>query len=138
MERERFARWVRLQTTARSRRRAVTGVLSGALGLVGFATTEAAHLQARSSMSRRVAHQAVPDACSKHADLTDCGGGRQCSGGVCAARACGGNGAICLGDRDCCSGACYADGCDLSLPGEPCDTSTDCLAGAICVGFICQ
>jgi hypothetical protein len=79
------------------------------------------------------------DCCATLPDLTDCGYGRKCSGGVCAiVPCCGGNTGVCRLDVQCCSGTCLGlMNCKISDPGRPCHVDTDCTSNN-CVGFICQ
>lgn len=80
-----------------------------------------------------------PFSCIGQPDLTDCGEGKKCSGGVCATEpACGGNGTTCDANPDCCSEFCAGLlVCAAGDPGQPCHVDTDC-ASSNCVGFVCQ
>jgi hypothetical protein len=78
--------------------------------------------------------------CVGRADYTDCGGGRQCSGGVCATPpTCGRYNQECSSDGDCCSAFCPADVavCGESNHDHPCYSTVDCFDGRTCVGFVC-
>jgi hypothetical protein len=76
--------------------------------------------------------------CADKPDFTDCGGGNQCSGGVCATPpTCrvGGEPSC----AECCPGiTCDAsDHCACAPAGAPCRSSRGCCTGT-CVGFSCQ
>jgi hypothetical protein len=78
--------------------------------------------------------------CAGKADLTDCGGGRQCSGQVCATPPTCGFG-HCAFFADCCSGFCDFVGpqdgnCSPGDVDTFCRTNGDCLSNR-CVGFVC-
>jgi hypothetical protein len=78
----------------------------------------------------------------KRPDLSDCGGGKACSGGVCATYpACLDIGLPCGAHSQCCGGFCAPTQpigtCGaLSDPGEPCHNSGLCV-NSTCVGFVC-
>jgi hypothetical protein len=82
--------------------------------------------------------------CTGRADSTDCGGGRQCSGNVCATPpACLGFGETCVDDVDCCGLSCVSVPmlghlCTCSSGGRSCQGAGDCCSGLTCVGFVCQ
>ncbi len=80
--------------------------------------------------------------CFGRADGTDCGGGKQCSGGVCAKRpSCTAGLELCTGNVDCCSGSCLpilgTKVCSCVPGGRQCQGG-DCCSGFTCVGFVCQ
>ena len=79
--------------------------------------------------------------CTGQPDLTNCGGGRQCSGGVCTTPlTCGVAPDRCASALECCGNVCdpVRRTCPLSDPGNPCRTAASCSGGAPCVGFVCQ
>ena len=131
MDTKRFESWVRARSVALSRRGAVVGLLAGTLSLSGLATTEA---------KKHKKKKKTKD-CAGQPDFTNCGGGRQCSGGVCATPPnCGVYPAGCASGLDCCGNACdpAAGVCPASAPGNPCRDAGSCSDGATCVGFVCQ
>lgn len=80
------------------------------------------------------------------ADLTSCGGGQRCSGGVCATPPGCAMGFNCAGPNDCCSQSCVCldppepcgtHYCAGGATGLPCNGDNDCLSEK-CVGFVCQ
>lgn len=80
-----------------------------------------------------------PPPCQGKPDLTVCGEGKACSGGVCAEGPpncyvgyCSGLPLSCCGGFDC-AGDCLPVG-----PGGECNVSSDCTADLTCVGFVCQ
>jgi hypothetical protein len=77
-------------------------------------------------------------------DLTTCGGGLSCSGGVCGEEpGCLFTFHVCAKASDCCSGSCGETGCTCSKVGQPCpsDSLADCCStpqGRVnCIGFYC-
>jgi hypothetical protein len=76
--------------------------------------------------------------CAAQVDGTDCGGGRQCSSGVCATPP-GCRNLGCFRAADCCSGFCNLGivVCFSSNAGQPCTVDSDCGTNR-CVGFVCQ
>ena len=78
--------------------------------------------------------------CTGQLDLTNCGGDRRCSGGVCATPPnCGVAPEHCDSALDCCGNVCDPAGhCPLSDPDNPCRTAASCSGGATCVGFVCR
>ena len=77
--------------------------------------------------------------CSARVDGTDCGGGRRCSGGVCATPPGCSNGGSCVAPEHCCSASCHPTFalCLGGAAGRPCNFDNDCTSGN-CVGFVCQ
>jgi hypothetical protein len=80
--------------------------------------------------------------CFGRGDGTDCGGGKQCSGGVCAKRPlCTAGFGLCVNDTECCSVSCLpvlgAKHCSCVTGGRQCQGG-DCCPGLTCVGFVCQ
>jgi hypothetical protein len=80
--------------------------------------------------------------CTGRGDGTACGGGKQCSGGVCAKPPpCTAGFDSCVVDADCCSVSCLpvlgTKVCTCSPGGKQC-RGGDCCAGLNCVGFFCQ
>jgi hypothetical protein len=170
VESDRFDGWVRTLTTARSRRGALAGLLAGTLGLVGLSATEAKKHKKKKKKKGGPPPIACTPACEGKAcgddgcggscgacgavscvagacscagqpDSTGCGGGRQCSGGVCATPPpCGVFPDGCASALDCCGNVCDPAEltCPVSAPGNPCHNAGSCSDGATCVGFICQ
>jgi hypothetical protein len=82
-----------------------------------------------------------PPFCQGKPDLTNCGVGLFCSGGICAmSTGCKGPTSFpgCSGDGDCCSGFCNQQKCAPASAGQGCLFDPDCLGGNQCVGFVCQ
>jgi hypothetical protein len=79
------------------------------------------------------------DPCPGQDDFTPCGGGKSCSGGVCATPPGCLNGPSCSVNANCCSLNCPGGGsaCTRSSTGQPCGSDSDCLS-VDCVGFKCQ
>lgn len=80
-----------------------------------------------------------PLTCQDLPDGTDCGNGRQCSGGVCATPpTCGVLSEVvtCSTSQECCSGFCFFT-CGPSSRGQACRVDGDCTSGN-CAGFVCQ
>jgi hypothetical protein len=80
--------------------------------------------------------------CNGRGDGTDCGGGKQCSGGACAKPPpCTAGFEGCAVDANCCSASCEqvlgTDVCTCSPSGRQCQGG-DCCAGLTCIGFVCQ
>jgi hypothetical protein len=78
-----------------------------------------------------------PPFCASKPDFTDCGSGKQCSGGVCATPpTCRVGGEPCM--ANCCAGIpCGADDhCQCAPVGAQCQRTLNCCTGT-CVGFIC-
>jgi hypothetical protein len=74
-------------------------------------------------------------------DLTGCGGGKQCSGGECAAPpTCRSTGDPCILPSECCGECVIGQGMGTCIPGEepnqPCLVPEDCASGT-CIGFVC-
>ena len=144
MDGEQFDATTKTLAAVPTRRRLLVGLLGGALGLRGLLDPEdaaASHARKRCSKiedrqrRRRCLRRAV---CRGHPDGTDCGGGKQCSGGVCATPPnCSNTG--CNGGSDCCSNQCNTSTkfCSLSSPGQRCGSAFDCFS-AKCVGFVCK
>jgi hypothetical protein len=81
--------------------------------------------------------------CAGRTDGTDCGGGKQCSGGVCAKPpTCVDFLDACVDDVDCCGLTCVpfqgSKFCACSPGGRLCHISGDCCGGFSCVGFFCE
>jgi hypothetical protein len=77
----------------------------------------------------------------KRPDFTECGGGKLCSGGICATSPnCLSFGIACVAHNQCCSNFCIPSQptgiCNASVPGQPCLLQGHCASGT-CVGFVC-
>jgi len=134
MDTDRFESWMRTLTTARTRRGTLMGLLGG-LGLAGVPVVEAKHRK------KKHKKQPLPVNCAVQPDFTPCGGGQQCSGGVCATPPnCGVAPGGCASPLDCCGNVCdpAVGTCPLSDPGNPCRDARSCSGGSSCVGFVCQ
>src|SRR5262245_30741817 len=121
MDTERFDSWVRTLATTRTRRGALLGLLGGGVGLAGVAVVEAkGH---KKKHKKHGGGSAPVVSCVGQPDLTPCGGGQQCSGGVCATPPnCGVAPDGCASPLDCCGNVCdpAVRTCPLSDPGNPC------------------
>ncbi len=138
MDGSQFDSLLRRLSATRSRRGALIGLLTGSLGLLGLTETEAKH---RKKKHKKKGGGSLPVSCIGQPDFTNCGGGGQCSGGVCAAPPnCGVAPDGCASALDCCGNVCDPLGrtCPLSDPGNPCRDARSCSGGATCVGFVCQ
>jgi hypothetical protein len=165
MDPDRFDILIRSLHHARSRRRALVTLL-GLSGAAVVSRTELAEAKKKCSPCKKrkqgkckkklpdgtscggagetcqsgscVAAAPVPPFCQGKADNTDCGGGKKCSGGVCATPPPCTNG-LCLVDGDCCSGSCDEGffACDRGGSGKFCTSAVDCVSNT-CVGFLCQ
>src|SRR5262245_1759405 len=104
MDNERFASWVRALTTRRSRRGTLMGLGGGGLGLLTLAETNAKRHKKR---KKKPGGSPPVVSCVGQPDLTNCGGGQQCSGGVCATQPnCGVAPDGCASPLECCGNVC--------------------------------
>jgi hypothetical protein len=137
MDGSQFDTLLRGLTTVRSRRGALLGLLGGAVGLLGLTEAKARHHKKKHKKPGR----SLPVDCAVQPDFTNCGGGQQCSGGVCATPPnCGVHPDRCDSALDCCGNVCdQAQGvCPLSDPDNPCRDARSCSDGAACIGFVCR
>src|SRR5262245_41291080 len=136
MDGKRFDTLVQTLNGRPSRRGVLAGLLGTGLGLRGLTQGEAK----KHKKHKKKGGGASPVlSCVGQPDFTNCGGGQQCSGGVCATPPnCGVAPDGCASQLDCCSNVCdpAVGTCPLSDPGNPCRDARSCSGGATCVGFV--
>jgi hypothetical protein len=138
MDAARFDTLSRTLGTPVSRRGTLATLLGGTLGLRRLTETEAKH---HKKHKKKPGGPLPVRSCVGQPDFTNCGGGQQCSGGVCATPpTCGVAPDGCASPLDCCGNVCdpAVRVCPLSDPGNPCRDARSCSGGATCVGFVCQ
>lgn len=169
MDGKRFDHVTRALHSAAPRRGILGLMLGGGVGLLGLTETQAKRRKKRKKKGKGSPPVACTPACQGKAcgddgcggscggcgavscmagacscagqpDLTNCGGGKQCSGGVCATPpTCGVFPDGCDSPLDCCGNVCDLQlTCPQSAPTNPCRTTASCSDGATCVGFVCQ
>jgi hypothetical protein len=148
MESHAFDRLTRQVATAPTRRRLLTGLLAGALGLIGQERTGAANCRAPGSVCREGG-----DCCSKVCKSKDARGRRHCGcrtaidcpatnacqTAACQQGTCVSTPVVCPAPDVCHRTTCKAaTGCvNTPLTGTPCDTGAACTTNDICQSGTC-
>jgi hypothetical protein len=165
MDGSQFDSLVKGLTAYGSRRRALSALLAGVVGLLNWPGQEDAEAhdlsdkcKKKSGKAKRkclkkarkhnAAHIAFP--CQGQPDDTPCNGDGRCLNGVCNPKpTCslgrrGISGSITCNKttpETCCSGECITFGvdiCDTSATGKPCVETENCDANLACVGYVCR
>ena len=111
-----FDRLTRTLTLAGSRRRAVTGLLAGALGLLDFRAEDAA--AKKTCLKKAKAHNAT------HTTPPPAGCTPNCSGKTCGPDGCGKECGSCTGTTTCIGGACACESPKVLCNGNNCVVNT--------------